>query len=236
MYNLSEDFIDFLRIKSQEKRLVNRYKDKKRIEIQNTFPLTKDQENSIDEYYQKYYGEKVSYDCHRNFAAHTGVFIPDYFPDWLYSPHFEHFMNLRVEYVRVFENKNVLPYIAKAAGVRMPQTILSCTSGIYRDSDDNLVKSSDVVGYLSNIGRCFCKPTVGTCSGKGVFSANFVNGVDVKTNKPISELIVKLGRDFVIQELITNHKDISSIYGGGVIRLELLPSVGEITSIRCRQY
>lgn len=119
-------------------------KNPKRLELQNKYPLSDSQKKQIDEYYMTYYGSKIPYECHQNFAAHTGVFIPDYFADFLFVPYFEHFINEKKNYASALSDKSVLPYVALAANVKMPKLLLSNTYGIFRDAEYNCLKKDAV--------------------------------------------------------------------------------------------
>ena len=95
---------------------------------------------------------------------------PQYFPDFLlYTYFFESFMNIRINYARVFEYKNVFPYYAKEAGVKMPGTIVKKISGVLFDGDNNPILTDKAIGLLMESGKVFCKPTVIAGGGKGCF-------------------------------------------------------------------
>jgi hypothetical protein len=200
--------------------MVEKYtKNPQRLELQKKFPLTAEQRKQIDGYYLKYYGSKIPYECHQNFAVHTGVFRPDYFADFLFMPYFEHFMNEKRNYASSFSDKGCLPFVAQAANVSMPKQILVNQYGIYRDADNNYLDKNDVIQVLSNAGRVFIKPTIESGSAKGVFSANFENGIDTKTNKSVSEVLESsrtTKNNFVIQKFLKCHKDLANIYSGSV--------------------
>lgn len=73
---------------------------------------------------------KIPYTWHQYYTAFTGNFDPYYVPELLYIPEFERFMNIYPEYVKVFEDKNILPYVAKAAVIKMPTNILTYACGL----------------------------------------------------------------------------------------------------------
>ena len=90
----------------------NKFKDPRRKAIYETVQLTREQEQQIDELYLSNYGEKIPYTWHRHFTAFTGQFDLNYFPEMLFIPEFEHFMNPDSAYNRELEDKNILPLIS----------------------------------------------------------------------------------------------------------------------------
>ena len=194
-------------------------KDKRRLKLQEQFPLTSEQKKQIDDYYLTYYGSKIPYECHQNFAVHTGVFRYDYFADFLFMPYFEHFINEKRSYATAFSDKGSLPFIAQSVNVRMPKHLVVNQFGIYRDTNNDCIKFEDVCRILNNAGRVFVKPTIESGSASGVFSANFENGIDKKTVKTVKEVLESnptTKRNFVIQEFLKCHKDLADLYSGSV--------------------
>lgn len=116
----------------------------------------------------------------------------------------------------MFEDKNVIPYIAKVAKIKMPRTVISKTWGIIRNSYDEVISIADAEKYLENAGELFCKPAVVACGGKGCFAVNFQGGQDLKTRRTVKDVLSELGKEFVIQELIKCHPSISDIYSKSV--------------------
>lgn len=142
-------------------------KDARRRAIANQFPLTKEQKEQIDELFINNYGQKLAYSWHQYYAAHSGKFDYRYFPELLYIPEFEAFQNHNGGAVAAFSDKNLLPVAAKVAGVKMPQTIVSCTNGVLRDIENNVITPSMASELVKSRDKCFLKPSVDSCSGQG---------------------------------------------------------------------
>lgn len=212
---LKDAYDDFAIFKSR-RRQKNKYKDNRRIEICKSAPLTKEQKKSIDAFYKTYYGKTIPYVWHQNFMAHSGKFDKKYFPELLYIPEFERFMNSKIEYAKAFSNKNVLPVIAQNAGIKTPDSVLSITSGIIKDASGNILDKKQACDYLKNVGKIFIKPTIDSCSGQGCFIADFCDGKDKNTNKTSLQILDSLGKDAVMQKLIKCHESITRIYSGSV--------------------
>lgn len=207
-----EDLYDRLWVRKKIRDEYKKISNPKYQEVVNRYQLNKEQKDSIDNFYESYYGKKIPYDWHRYYSWHSGIFNPQYFPDLLLQPCFEHYLNFNRAYAEVFEDKNVIPYIAKAANIIMPKTIISKTCGVFRDKDNQILKGKTINDYIANSGPLFCKPSTVTCGGYGCFSVNFQNGYDVKSGKKAIDIINELGEEFVIQELIKCHPSISCLY------------------------
>jgi hypothetical protein len=195
---------------------IKKFKDKRRKRIYSTIKLSDVQKREIDVLYKENYGKKVPYTWHRHFMAYTGKFDKYYFPELLYIPGFEYYMNIDKYYCNTFEDKNILPMIAEISKVKMPKTILSCSAGMYRDSAYKILNEKESMEYLKDIGECFGKPSIDSCSGKGCMLLNIKNGVDLKSQLCLKEVFNKLGKNFVIQEKLKCHKSISKIYSQSV--------------------
>lgn len=139
-----------------------------------------------------------------------------YFPELLFVPEFERYMNSYSHYAETFSDKNILPYIAKAAGVEMPKTVISCVFGQYRDCNDQIITAEEAKDIIQNSNNLFAKPSIDSCSGEGCMTLDFANGKEKRTSKSAVEIFASLGTSFVIQERIQCHDSIAKIYSGSV--------------------
>lgn len=112
----AEDLYAELLHRQQQRGELRKFKDPRRAAIYSTVTLTREQEEQIDRLYVENYGKKIPYTWHRHFTAFTGRFDPQYLPESLYIPEFEHYMNLEREYTKVFADKNLLPLLAERGG------------------------------------------------------------------------------------------------------------------------
>ncbi|MCW6700876.1 hypothetical protein NH288_02070 [Anaerococcus sp. NML200537] len=200
------------RIRRSRKNEINKISDQRRQNILGKVHLTEDQIKKVNELYINNYGEKVSLDWHKYFTAYTGNFDENFFPELLFIPEFEHFMNINKDYSKAIEDKNLLPLIAKSVGIKTPEILLSCCYGLYRDNNYSLLSKIEFTNKLSNLGKVFIKPSVDSDSGSDCFIANFRNGIDTLTNKKAEDVLSNLGSNFVIQEVISCHESIKEIY------------------------
>lgn len=189
---------------------IRKFNDARRVKIWSTVTLTKKQQDQIDDFFITNYGEKIPHTWHRHYTAFTGKFDYKYFPELLYIPEFEHFMNGDAKYCEVFSDKNVLPLIAKAVDVKTPNVIFSRTCGLFRDCDYKFISMNDATDILTKAGDVFIKPTVETGSG---LNCKIIN---VNSRDNAAKIFDTLGNDFVVQEIVRCHDDIAKIYAGSV--------------------
>lgn len=198
---------DWLWIRRRYRHRMKVQKSSERQRIVSQYPLTYEQKKEIDDFFLTNYGQKIPYDWHRYYAAHSGVFNAQYFPDIIFYTYFERFMNPNFSYNKVLQDKNILPYIAESVGVSMPKTIVSYTQGIYRDSNSNVVDYQNVVNILRNNGNLFCKPSKSSYGGRGCFCADFSQKeVDINAS------LKSLGKEFIIQEMVNCDPSIKAVY------------------------
>lgn len=195
---------------------INKYKDPRRIKIYSEVNLTEEQKNKIDQLYSVNYGEKVPYTWHRHFTAFTGRFDEKYFPELLYVPEFEHFMNMNRAYCTVLSDKSITQFIAKALNVYTPYTHLYVTKNVFRDAVFRQIDRKSAEKNLENIGEVFCKPSIDSNSGQGCIIADFRNGYDCVSGEKVHTVLDQLGHDYIIQERLKCHSSIRLLYSGSV--------------------
>lgn len=193
-----------------------KFRDKRRIEICNSTKLSQEQIDSVEKLYKHNYGKKIPLTWHKSYTAYTGRFDKYYFPEILYIPEFERYMNYNKSLANVLEDKNLLYVFAKASNVRMPRMHLSCQAGIYKDAENKVLDFEMASSLISNIGVCFAKPSIGTDSGRGCEVYCLVNGTDTKSGKTSDMILKELGQNFTIQERLVCHESIRKIYDGSV--------------------
>lgn len=216
------EFYDKYWISRSRKNEINKISDQRRQNILGKVHLTEDQIEKVNELYINNYGEKVSLDWHKYFTAYTGNFDENYFPELLYIPEFEYFMNSNREYSKAIGDKNFLPMIARSASVRNPKSLLSCCYGLYKNKNNELISKSEFIEDLSNLGKVFIKPSVDSDSGRDCFIANFRGGIDIVSNKTAQNIVDSMGENFVIQEVIICHDSIREIYPNSVNTLRVI--------------
>lgn len=194
---------------------IRKFRDPRRREIYEKCSLSDGQKREIDALFLDNYGEKIPYTWHRHYTMYTGNFDVRYFPEMLYIPEFERFMNDGV-LAEALSDKNLLPLIAESIGVRMPASIISRIRGIYHDHDMNVISEGEAIQCLENAGIVFAKPSVDTSSGEKCMRLQLVDGVDQGSGTPLKDILKLLGEDFCVQACVRCHESIRSLYSGSV--------------------
>ena len=172
--------------------------------------LTSEMKQQIDRYFLKHYGKKVPYIFHAVYYSINGKFDCRYFPENLYIPEFERFMNDKEGFGKTLENKNFLPVVAKAAGVKMPDTLVNNVRNTFFDGDFNIIDKVEAVSLLRNSeGGFIIKPSVDTCGGTGIM---VFNDTEDMSDDDLKELMESFGTDWIAQKLIKNHSKIAAIH------------------------
>lgn len=218
IYNTTEDLL----IGRARRFEIAKFRDPRRIAILEQGKLTKTQKRAIDDFYLESYGRRIPYTWHRHNLAITGKFDVKFFPELLFIPELERYMNQPAEYRKVFEDKNLLFLFAERGGVRTPRPILTSTAGVYRNSELEELSKYEAIDFVRNAGLCFAKPTVGTSSGQGCGSFDFRSGLDLVTGISVESLFDKLGRDFSVQEIIKCHPTITNLHPESVNTLRVM--------------
>ncbi len=203
-------------IRRSRKNEIRKFRDPRRVEIFSKVNLRDEQKQAIDALFLENYGEKVPHTWHRHFTAFTGNFDAAYFPELLYIPEFERFMNIDREFAKLLTDKNFLALVAAGVGVKTPKCYLTACEGGYRDANNRLISRDEALKQMSDLGGVFAKPTKDTCSGQGCFVADFENGVDKLSKRTVDEILDELGKNFAIQERLVCHESIRKIYAGSV--------------------
>ncbi len=216
MNDLIKNIVDnYIRIKKKNEE-VKKFKDSRRVKIYSSYKLTKEEKKELNNFYIKHYGKKIPDTWHRHNYAFSGKFDVRFFPELLYIPEFERFMNLDKSMNYFLEDKNNLYMLEEYLNVKMPKKIISCQCGTYMDSDNNIISKDEVIKKLYDIGEVFFKISVDTCSGIGCKILNFKKDVEINSKLKIEDLITTFGLDFVIQEKIKCHESIAKIYPNSV--------------------
>lgn len=205
--NGAPDSLRMLKIKYSEKNAI-----KKKKKFYYNVEWTKEQSELFNDFWSKNVGKKIDDRWHKLYQGINGVFDYKYFPEYYYSVIIEPRLNPS-EYCKVFSDKGLIPliYTNGVDGLKSPKIFFECCNGVFLNSEHNILTRHEAESLLQNFGKCVIKPTVGTGSGHGVFVADFKNGIDVNSQKSISEIFDLSKPDFCVQEIIKNSDMISAI-------------------------
>lgn len=173
--------------------------------------LTSEQETEIRSFYKEYYGKEIPLLWHKLYQSYTGCYQKDYFPEYLFSTKLEPMTN-PYQIAEFLGDKNLIPTLFKGVeGLHIPSTYLSCVNGKYQDHDFQYITEQGGASVLANIGRCVVKKTIDTSSGRDVQVCSFKDGIDIKTQKNIADILKMFGKNFVVQECIEQHESLAKL-------------------------
>lgn len=199
-----------------KKNEIKKIKDARRKEIYESVKLTSKQIKSINDLFIKNYGKKVPNWWHKEYTAFTGNFDVNYFPELLYIPEFEKYMNHDSSLANVLENKNLLPIFASSTNIKMPENIIYSREYIVKNHNNKILNKNEIIETISNVGDCFYKPSTDSGSGIGCKIFNFKNGKDEISGSTVEEIVNNFDKNFVIQKRVKCHESISKLYDGSV--------------------
>lgn len=161
------------------------------------------------------------------FFSHYCGNNPNIIPEDIGHSYIEDMLN-PVEYRAVYEDKNLFPQIVGKENV--PRTIVCRIHGSCLLNADYEKADKQLSYYMGDSESVILKPCVGTNSGRGILKFVKRDGVFVSvTDKtPLTkEFLMKYGRDFCLQEAVSQHPFMSKLCPTSVntIRLALYRSV-----------
>lgn len=174
---------------------------------------TKEQQREFDNFWKENYGKKISNRWHRLYEACNGVHKIDYFPEYLYSTKLERKFN-DFSYSKVFSNKSLIDVLFnnRVENVRTPEYFIFNDNGIFYDKNRNIISLNRALEILKDVGEAVIKPTVDTSSGSGVAILNIKEGIDIRNNQTVENILLNYSSNFIVQEKLKPCKNLELLY------------------------
>lgn len=187
---------------------------------------TKEQQKEFDEFWKNSYGKKISNRWHRLYQSMNGIYKIDYIPELLYTTKIEN-KNNDYYYSKVLSDKSLLGVIFnnKIPNVRTPKTYIINSFGVFYNSEREIISEKDAIQILENIGEAVIKPTVDSSSGKNIKILDLHNGINIKDDVSIKELLSSYSSNYIVQEKIQPHPDLKKIYPNAINTLRVISYV-----------
>lgn len=178
--------------------------------------LSNQQEKAVQKLWHKNFGRKIPTKWHRLYQSYNGRFNENYFPEIFVTMKLEPKLNDR-EIGNIISDKSFFPMLYRdVEDVRLPETFIMNNSGIYYTPERKIISYEDALMMLDNLGDCVVKSTLDSSSGDSIRLCHFEDGLDVKSGRPISEILAYYEKDFIVQEKITPHPELRELYPGSV--------------------
>lgn len=185
---------------------------KKKKEIYEKIVFNFEQEKEIQEFFLKNYGKKISTKWHRLYQSYTGQYDKKYFPEIIFTTELQPLLRDKNIAKQLADKSMVELLYSNIDGLYIPKTIVLNCSGIWYDSNRNIITKEQAINILNNCGKNIIKKIVDTSSGRGVLIVNINEGYDTKNNISIEQLLNEFKENFIVQECLENSSEISKIY------------------------
>ena len=201
---------------------VNRKLCKKKItdklkKVKEPKKLSKMQVREIQSFYKNIIGREVSLYGHKYFYSRTGVFSKEYIPSDLYFCDILPRANNQ-KLNAAYTDKNICDIWF--ADARQPKTVLKNMNG-YFYIDGQQVTKEDATRRCSDIQDVIIKPSLSS-KGKGVQCISAKDGIVSSLNISVAQLFDEYGDNFIVQERLKQHADMSALNPTSVNTLRIL--------------
>ena len=169
--------------------------------------LTYKQIQAAQQYYEEIWGKKISLEWHEYSYSMKGDYFIKIIPEYLYFVYILPFLNDTVR-GRSGVDKNL--YDVYLHDIIQPRSILKNMNGFYYAAG-NALTEEEAITLCHNLHSVIIKPTIDSWCGLNVCKCSVSDGVVDIGGISVGELFQRYGRDFIIQEVITQHPVLASL-------------------------
>jgi hypothetical protein len=180
--------------------------------------LTKQQLKEIDDYYYSMTGMKVNHHWHQYFYSRNNVFSEKYIPVDFYNNELIYRLN-NFGMRHAYSDKNIYSTIFKE--FNQPRTVLKKINGYYY-IDEMAISNNEAKDIYWNLNKSIIKPSLEGTWGEGVKMISANNGISNIEGKNIEEILKEYDNNFIIQEYIHQHSDISILNPSSVNTIRVI--------------
>ena len=195
--------------------------DSKEFFSNNVKELTKEQEQQIKNYWEKYTNDfDIAY--HKYYIDRTGKFDEKFIPDDLFVGYIDGYLNNRAIEPGVAD-KNYFDLYLK--GFNLPKTYVHLINGIFEDENYNIISKEQAIKILLSASNITIKPSMASYGGKGV---KFLNK---PSKKELIDLFDNLGEDnLIFQETVKQSEVTAKLHPNSLntVRIMTLILDGEV--------
>lgn len=184
--------------------------------------INQDLDQKIDRFFQKY-GVKVNKYWHYCYINACGIQSEKYIPEYNYYEEIEPVFN-RTIMADGYDDKNM--YDLLFPEVNRPKSYLRVINGRFFDRDyEELNSVEEISKCLNSDEEYIAKPSLDGQGGQGVKKIRLKDSQAVflgDEHIAISDLSALYKKDFIVQELVTQHKNLSTIYPHAVNTIRVM--------------
>ena len=199
-------------MKKWEEKITKNFKD-----LENHRKLTKEQKKEVQDFYISMIGHKVPLYCHEYFYSRTGFFTKEYVPNNLY--HVDLVPRANIHRLQgPLGDKNMCDFLFP--GENIAHSILKNMNGYYYFEGEPVSKD-EAIRLCHNLERVIIKPSKES-KGHGVQVFSAKDGVTNLGGKTVASLFEEYKKDFLIQEVVKQHKDMATLNPTSVNTMRIL--------------
>lgn len=193
-------------------RITKNFKD-----LENHRKLSKEQRKEVQDFYISMIGHKVPLYCHEYFYSRTGFFTKEYVPNNFY--HVELVPRANIHRLQgPLGDKNMCDFLFP--GENIARSILKNMNG-YFYFEGEPVSKDEAVRLCQNLERVIIKPSKES-KGHGVQIFSAKDGVTDLNGKTVESIFEEYKKDFLIQEVVKQHKDMAALNPTSVNTMRIL--------------
>lgn len=198
-------------MKKRKKKITVNFKD---LEVRRK--LTPEQKQQVQDFYVPLIGKKVDLHCHEYFYSRTGVFNREYVPaNWYHCELVPRANDHSL--AKAYGDKNLTDILFPEDTV---PTILKNMNGYYYFKGEP-ISEEDAISRCQFLDNAIIKPSRES-KGQGVHLLTVHNGMTNIDGLKISELFKKYKSEFLIQEVVRQHKDMAALNPTSVNTIRVL--------------
>lgn len=193
--------------------------------INNNCKIDKKYKQDIKNYWKKY--KNINTRFHKMYFNVTGKKDVKFVPDNLYYECIDYYFN-KWRFSTAIADKNYYDFNFKE--LNRPKTIVKNVDNIFYDDEYNIIDIQEAINKikekLEKCGELLIKPAIDSQGGLNVK----VFGGGGTNNREIEEILEKYKRNYIVQELIKQNKDLNKIHSESIntIRVISLLHNGEV--------
>lgn len=179
--------------------------------------LSNEQINEIQRFFKRVLGHKVPTDWHQYFYSRTGEFSKYYIPSSVYKNHIIGRLNVYPFHL-AYNDKNMTDIILP--NTHQPHIFLKNMGG-YFYSNGEPITLEKAIEVCKDLGEVIIKPSM-TGRGKGVKKICIKEGKTDFEGKTIKDLLDYYYADYLIQEIVHQHSDLSALNPSSINTLRIV--------------
>lgn len=164
-------------------------------------PLIKNQINEISKYYKALGVKNVKPYWHQYFSGINGNYSKKYIPQDYFFSTISYALNQKA--YRSLMDKNLLDRVFQ--NIKHPKTVLKRINGFYHHNNIVLNKS-DALTICKSYSKLLIKPSIYSGGAKNIIVFSIENEKTDFKNFSLEELLDSFGHNFIIQEVVNQHK------------------------------